>query len=181
MAELLAGPDFARAIATAFVSDVDRAPALKDAISRGFIGAEKLRQMISQDIRSNSKRFPRLGELFRSQADLQTGMGAEEASTDWFSSAIKLLTTTVVTGVTYLQGKKVLEAEKERAEATVSAVEQARQTAAKRAELDATRERLAQSQQAKREVGLVPGLGIPIWTVPVGLAAIIGGILLLKR
>ena len=179
MTELLDSEKFASAIATAFVSDIDHAPALKEAVADGHVSAERLRQIVSRDIRSSSPLFPRLGEVVRSQAALQSGMGADPAPTDWVSSLANILSTVTLTTVNYLGGKKILAAEKERAEAVVQATAAARAAADRQAQLDAARERLAQSSSGNVLTSTVAG--VPVWTIPVGLAAIIGGYLIFRR
>jgi hypothetical protein len=175
MTELLETGNLARELSSAFVADIDNAPALKDAIARGAIGPARLHQMLSKDIRSNSPLFPRLGKVVRAQATLQAGMGQ-----DWVGSLSQALVGVSLAAVTYLSGKKVVESEKEKAAAVTSAVAAAQTTAAQQAQLEAAKAKVGQSGSIS-DVLTSTVAGVPVWVIPAGLAAIIAGYLALRR
>lgn len=175
MTELLEDTSFAEALASAFVSDVSNAPALKSQIEDGVVDAEKLQKMISKDVRSGSPLFPKVGEVIKDQAKLQAGMGQ-----DWVASLTGAIAGVAVAATTYLAGKKVAAAQEDKANAIVQATATAKTVADQQAQLDAAKARLAPPASVG-DVLTSTVAGVPVWTIPVGLAAIIGVALLLRR
>jgi hypothetical protein len=175
MSELLEPKEFAKALATAFIVDIDNSPMLKESIASGNIGPIQLKGMISRDIRSSSPLFTETSKVVKKQASLQSGMGQ-----DWVSSLSNAIAGVAVAATTYLAGKKVVESEKDKADAIVQATEAAKQLATRQAAIDTAKSSL--SPPASGEVA-IPGVGnVPIWGIAAGgLAVVIGGILLFRR
>lgn len=176
MSELLDSDAFAKALATAFIIDIDNTPTIKEGVASGSIGPIQLRGMISRDIRSNSPLFPEMAKVIKHQASLQAGMGQ-----DWVSSLSSAIAGVAVAATTYLAGKKVVESEKDKAQAVVDATNAAKSLQERQAQIDAAKNAITQAPAAG-EVA-VPGVGnVPIWGIAAGgLVVIVGGILLLRR
>lgn len=193
MTKILAEGEFATALAAAAVADMERAPALKEAVASGAVSARALREMMLRDVESEAagypgvQIFPNIRRLIRDRAELQerlraAGMEAAEVpattSYDWLAPAVGAFTSIAGAIVNYQTQKKLAEAAKETAVATARSQE----LAAKQAELDAAATRLAYSKEAKAQSGLIPEIipGVPGWAIPVGIAAVVGGVLLLR-
>lgn len=181
MSELLAEKDFARAISSAFVADLAAAPELERAIASGAIGSRQLRNMMLRAVetetsgRAGVPHFPNLRRLARERMRLETRIRSFGMGQDWVTSMAAAIGAVATAAVTYTVGKDVAKAEREKAAAIAAAT-------ARQAELDAARERLAYSQQARAEAGFPSTTGTPGWVLPAAGAAVVvvGGILLLK-
>lgn len=179
MTELLAERDFARAISSAFVADMASAPELRRAIASGMIGPRKLRDMMVRAAEAEASgfpgvpTFPNLRRLVRERISIQGRIRSAGMGQDWMASMIGAIGAVAVAASTYTAGRDLAKAEKEKAEAIAAA-------AKRQAELDAARERLAYSQQARVEAGLQPSGGVPGWALPAAGAVVVGGFLLLR-
>lgn len=179
MTELLAEREFARALSSAFVADLEAAPELREAIASGIIGPRRLRDMMVRAAESEASgypgvpTFPNLRRLVRERIRLEGRIRSFGMGQDWVASMVGAIGAVANAAVAYTVGKDIAKAERERAQAIAAA-------AARQAELDAARERLAYSQQAKAEAGFPSGAGLPGWVLPAAAAAVVGGVLVLR-
>lgn len=184
--EILARPEFARALSASFAADMERNPSIKLALAGGRLDRDGLVRVILGD----PERFPLTNGFIRRVAREQ-GIRIPAGLGQW--EALGSIVTAVAGAATKVYGSKV-EADLQKRLAELEMQKQ--QAAIRTAELQA---KIAQAQyqtaeaaarqtetqvaqaQAREEAAVLKVLGIPWWGVALGVAGVgTVGYLLLK-